>query len=226
MRYQKSSDGAFSLVYVYLAAGEEIRIESGSMVYHNGQVELEGRMNSNGSAGVGGALKALGRSMTSGEGFFITTARGLTNNGYLALAPGKIGPVYELPIGQTQWYVNDGAFLACDATVSYNMVRQSLGRAAFSGTGGLFVMQTAGYGQMLVSGYGELQEIYLDGSVPFVVDNHHVVAWESTLQYQLQVASGSFGFKTGEGLVNQFHGVGKVLIQTRNASCFYTPTAK
>ena len=30
------------------------------------------------------------------------------------------------------------------------------------------------------------------------------------------VASGTFGFTSGEGLVNRFTGYGKVLIQTRN----------
>ena len=30
------------------------------------------------------------------------------------------------------------------------------------------------------------------------------------------MASGTFGFTTGEGLVNVFHGTGKVYIQSRN----------
>lgn len=226
MRYQKSNDGAFPLVYVNLAMGEEIRIESGAMVYHNGQVELQGKMNSNGAGGVGGALKALGRSMTSGESFFQTTARGVTNNGYIALAPRGSGQIRELQIGQTQWCLNDGAFLACDPSVTYQMVRQSLGHAIFSGTGGLFVMHTQGTGQMLVSAYGDIQEIVLNGTVPLVVDNTHVVAWESTLNYQLEVASGMFGFTTGEGLVNRFQGVGRILIQTRSALSVYQPSSK
>ena len=51
---------------------------------------------------------------------------------------------------------------------------------------------------------------------PLVVDNEHVVAWEADLEYHIEVASGMFGFTTGEGLVNTFNGSGRVYIQTRN----------
>ncbi len=79
-------------------------------------------------------------------------------------------------------------------------------------------METAGQGTMLVNGFGDIVEIDLDGSSPFVVDNFHVVAWESTLAYNIKAASGMFGFTTGEGVVNEFVGKGKLLIQTRNIS--------
>ena len=75
MNYKLSNEGAFPLVIVDLGNGEEIKTESGAMVYHNGKVLLEGKMNSNGSTGLGGLLKAAARSMVSGEGFFITTAK-------------------------------------------------------------------------------------------------------------------------------------------------------
>lgn len=39
---------------------------------------------------------------------------------------------------------------------------------------------------------------------------------KSKLDYEIKIASGTFGFTTGEGLVNEFHGNGKVYIQSRN----------
>ncbi|MBT8846585.1 TIGR00266 family protein, partial [Lactobacillus delbrueckii subsp. bulgaricus] len=48
------------------------------------------------------------------------------------------------------------------------------------------------------------------------IDNEHVIAWDANLDYDIKVASGMFGFTSGEGLVNHFTGDGKVLIQTRN----------
>ena len=77
-------------------------------------------------------------------------------------------------------------------------------------------METTGTGSMLVSAYGDILELPVNNSSPLVVDNVHVVAWSSNLDYQIKVASGTFGFTTGEGLVNEFHGAGTVLIQTRN----------
>lgn len=221
MKYEISNSGPFPLVHLDLSQGEEVRIENGAMVYHNGKVRLDGKMNSGGTGGLGGALKALGRSMVSGESFFITTAVGLADGAKIALAPGSVGQIMELEVGQKQYRLNDKAFLASDSSVSYSMISQGLGKAVFGGTGGLFVMETNGTGKMLVNGYGDIVEMTLDGSQPLVVDNYHVIAWETTLNYQIKAASGMVGFTSGEGLVNEFSGVGKVLIQTRNAVGLY-----
>lgn len=216
MRYQISKDTMFPVVELQMQQGEKLRLERGCMVYHNGAVQLEGKMNSNGAGGLGGALKAIGRSVTSNESFFITTATALAPNAVLGIAPGCPGQVRELQLGAQQWRLNDGAFLACDESVSYNMVRQSIGKAFFGGTGGLFVMETAGSGSMLINSYGDLLEFQVEPGRPFVADNTHVVAWTAGLNYELRVASGTFGFKTGEGLVNEFNGSGTVLLQSRN----------
>ena len=216
MNYRLTQSTAFPLVEVTLARGEEIQIEHGSMVYHSGDVTLEGKMNSGGSGGLGGFVKAVGRSMVSGESFFITRARGMNDGARIALAPGTPGAIRELQLGAQQWRIRDQAFLACDGGVSYEMKRQSFGKAVFGGTGGFFIMESRGTGIMLVNSYGDIQEINLNGAAPFVVDNTHVVAWSTSLNYNIKVASGTFGFTTGEGLVNEFYGHGTILIQTRN----------
>lgn len=215
MNYTVTDSKVFPLIEVTLQPGEQIRLERGAMVYHNGEVSLEGKMNSN-SGGIGGIVKAVGRSMTSGESMFITTATGNAPNAKIGLAPDAPGQIRELQLGATQWRLNDKVFLACDAGVQYVMKRQSVGKALFGGTGGFFVMETSGTGTMLINSYGDIMEFKLDGTKPFVVDNTHVVAWSANLQYELKIASGTFGFTTGEGVVNEFHGTGTVLLQTRN----------
>jgi len=216
MNYTITESTAFPIAEVTLSSGEEIQIENGSMVYHTGGVTLEGKMNSGGGGGLGGLMKAVGRSLVSGESFFITRAKGLNDGAKIALAPSSPGMIRELQIGAQQWRINDSAFLASDSGVSYEMKRQSFGKAMFGGTGGFFVMESKGTGSMLINSYGDILELQVDGSTPLVVDNTHVVAWSSTLNYNIKVASGTFGFKTGEGLVNEFQGTGTVLIQTRN----------
>lgn len=216
MQYKMTENTVFPLVEVDLRTGESIQLESGAMVYHNGEINLEGKMNSNGKSGLGGAIRALGRSMSSGESFFITKASGLTDTAKVALAPATPGAIKELQVGSEHWRLNTGAFLACDASVSYNMKRQKLSGAIFGGTGGLFVMETSGSGSLLINSYGDIVEIHLDGTKPFLVDNQHVVAWSESLDYNIKVASGIFGFTTGEGVVNEFHGTGTIMIQTRN----------
>ncbi|EOT43699.1 MULTISPECIES: TIGR00266 family protein [Enterococcus] len=220
MKYNLSSTSVFPLVDITLQKGEEVQIEPGSMVYHNGLVTLEGHMNSNGKKGLGGMVRALGRSLSSGESFFITKVRGDAEDAKVTIAPSTPGTIRELPIGPTQWRLNTGAFLASESSVSYTMQRQKLEGALLGGTGGLFVMETAGEGMMLINGYGDLVEITMDGNQQFVVDNEHVLAWSKSLDYHIEFASGTFGFKTGEGLVNRFSGQGKIIIQSRNIEAF------
>ncbi len=69
MNYTISANNTFPVVQIALQQDETIQIESGSMIYHNGLVELSGHMNSNGKRGLGGLMSAIGRSMTSGESF-------------------------------------------------------------------------------------------------------------------------------------------------------------
>ena len=109
-----------------------------------------------------------------------------------------------------------GVLGAIGRSVSYEMKSQSVGKALFGGSGGFFVMHTFGQGDVMVSAFGDILEIDVDEDHPITIDNEHVVAWDDSLNYEIKVASGTFGFTTGEGLVNAFHGNGKVYIQTRN----------
>lgn len=215
MNYKITGDSDCPLVQVTLRADETIKIENGSMVYVV-DVALEGKMNS-GKKGIGGFLGAIGRSLTSGESFFITHATGTTNNGVIGIAPPTPGKIQVLQVGgSAQYRLNTGAFLACDEGVEYVMKSQDVGKALLGGTGGLFVMETQGTGDVLVSAFGDLLKLQVTPDRPVTIDNEHVVAWDASLEYHIRAASGTFGFTTGEGFVNEFHGNGTVLIQTRN----------
>ena len=201
MRFVLTGDSDCPIARLALSRGESVKIENGSMVYSRG-VEISGGLNSK-KKGLGGVLGAIGRSITSGESMFITTATGAVDDGEIAIAPPIPGKIVNLQVGgQQQYRLNTGAFLACDATLDYTMVNQGLGRAVFGGTGGLFVMETNGTGTILVSAFGDILSLDVTPESPLVVDNEHVVAWDASLNYNIQVASGMFGFTTGEGVVN------------------------
>lgn len=215
MRYRILGDSDNPLLEVALVQNEMIRLERGAMVYMQ-DVRLEGKLNAN-SGGIGGMFKALGRSLSSGESVFISEATGTSNDGLIGIAPAVTGCIRHLDVGAKQYHLNTGAFLACDASVQYHMIAQKgVGKVLFGGTGGLFVMETSGSGDLFVNAFGDMMELEVRPGRPLVIDNGHVVAWDSTLDYQIRIASGTFGFKSGEGLVNEFKGSGKVLIQTRN----------
>lgn len=225
MKYEFVGGTFAPLVKIKLDKGSKVKIERGSMVYKR-DVELNGKLNSN-SKGLGGLMGAIGRSITSGESMFITEAIGQTNDSEIGISPSNIGKIEKLVVGKgVQYRLNTGAYLASDENVSYNMVRQNISKAFFSGTGGLFVMETSGFGDILIASFGDIMELEVTPDKPLVVDNSHVLAWSHDLDYTIDIASGTFGFKTGEGLVNTFRGSGKVLIQTRNIQSLALDIAK
>jgi len=146
------SNMQFPLVELSLNQGETVFIQRGSMVYHTPNVTLNTQLNASGS-GLGRFVKAVGRSMVSGESTFITQAVAQSDNGYLALAPDAPGQVIPLQLGEKQYRLNDGAFLALDGTAYYTMERQSVGKALFGGQGGFFVMTTQGQGTLLANAF-------------------------------------------------------------------------
>ena len=148
---------------------------------------------------------------------FISEATGTSNEALIGIAPSVTGCIRHLEVGAKQYRLNTGAFLACDSGVQYHMIAQKgVGKVLFGGTGGLFVMETSGRGNLFVNAFGDMMELEVRPGRSLVIDNGHVVAWDSTLNYQIRIASGTFGFKSGEGLVNEFSGSGRVLVQTRN----------
>ena len=215
MDYRMLGDSDCPLVEITLRQDETVRVESGAMAYM-ADVEIEGKLNSK-KSGLGGLFGAIGRSLTSGESMFITEARGKANGAIIGIAPAIPGKVIALEVGGSKQYrLNTAAFLASDEGVDYVMKKQALGKAIFGGTGGLFVMETEGEGEVLVSAFGDLLELEVSDDRPLIIDNEHVVAWDRDLDYHLEIASGTFGITTGEGIVNHFRGNGKVYIQTRN----------
>jgi uncharacterized protein (AIM24 family) len=62
-----------------------------------------------------------------------------------------------------------------------------------------------------------------------IIDNSHVVAWDSTLHYEVSITTGtSGGFlgnlinsqTSGEGIVLRFSGRGKIYVCSRNRAAF------
>ena len=214
MNLELVGDAGSQLAKIHLGNGEVAKIENGAMVYMQ-DVKLEGKLNSS-KKGLGGLLGAIGRSLVSNESMFITQVVGTAPDGVVAIAPSVPGKIAKLEVGAKQYRLNDGAFFACDDSVNYKMQKQNISQAVFGGSGGLFVMETEGQGDLLISAFGDLIEVECTPVKPITIDNEHVVAWDASLNYSIEVASGTFGFTTGEGLVNKFTGSGKILIQTRN----------
>ncbi|KHE30895.1 hypothetical protein NH13_00065 [Lactobacillus acidophilus] len=219
MNYSIDKQMQFPLVDIELEPGEKVFIQRGSMVYHSTSIKLNTKVNGTGS-GIGKLIRAVGRSITSGESFWITEAQASRTTGKLAIAPALPGEVLPLKLGKEQYRINDGKFLAMDGSASYSMKKQSVGRAIFSGTCGFFVMTTSGEGTVLCNAYGSIKKITLNND-EITIDNNHVVAWSTGLDYDIHFDNGFIqSIGTGEGIVNTFKGSGEVYIQSLNLETF------
>ena len=219
MNFTIENNSQFPFVEIALDKGEKAYIQRGGMVYHSPSVKLNTKLNAKGS-GLGKLVKAVGRSMVSGESTFITEATSEVDGGVLALAPNVPGQVMALEIGDHQYRLNDGAFLALDGSAFYTMERESFGRALFGGQGGFFVMTTEGEGTLLVNAFGAIKKIELQDQ-EMTIDNAHVVAWSKELTYDIHLENGFLqSVGTGEGVVNTFRGTGEIYVQSLNVETF------
>lgn len=158
--------------------------------------------------------------MVLGESTFITQVFAWSNNAYLALVPDSPGQVIPLYLGEKQYRLNDGTFLALDGTAYYTMEIQSIGKAHFGVQGGFFVMTTQGQGTLLANAYGSIKQIELNNQ-EVTIDNAHVVARSQTLDYNIHLENGFWqSIGTGEGVVNTFRGTGEIYIQSLNLQTF------
>ncbi|MCZ7681226.1 MAG: AIM24 family protein [Sandaracinaceae bacterium] len=73
-------------------------------------------------------------------------------------------------------------------------------------------------GQVLVGAFGGIQELHCNDDM--VIDTGHLVAWDATLNYSIGKSGSGWiaSWLSGEGLVCNFSGQGRIWIQSRNAS--------
>ncbi len=145
------------------------------------------------------------------------------------LSPTLPGAIQVLEVGAISYSITDGAFVAAESGVTLNVRTQSLGTAMFGQTGGFFICEASGVGKLAVSGFGSSFVLDVEPGKDIIIDNAHVVAWDSALHHEISVTtqqSGGFlgslvnSVTSGEGMVLKFSGKGKVIICSRNRENF------
>jgi uncharacterized protein (TIGR00266 family) len=206
-------------LHVAMRRGDKIFCESNAMVMMEDPLELKGRLQ-------GGLMQSLLRRFANEESLFQQHIEAVRGDGDCLLSAALDGDMQILDVGATQYLLIDGAFVAAHDSVEVKArLNSSLGGAFFGNTGGFLVMETSGQGQVVVAGCGTLFEIEVEPNKEIVIDNGHVVCWDSRLNYSLSVStsqsSGLLGnlmnsVMSGEGMVLRFSGKGKVVICSRN----------
>ncbi|MCC8988098.1 MAG: TIGR00266 family protein [Candidatus Contendobacter sp.] len=209
-------------LHVSLNKGERIYCESDAMVMMEDTLDLTGKM-------TGGLGSALMRRFANGESFFQQHIEATRGAGDCLLSPVLPGTIQVLEVGATRYMLSDGAFVAAESGVDLRVRSQSLGNALFAQSGGFFVGEATGKGQLAVSGFGSGFMLDVEPGKDVIIDNSHVVAWDSQLHYEISVPGQQGGgllsrmlnsVTSGEGIVLRFSGRGRVVICSRNRNAF------
>lgn len=116
-------------------------------------------------------------------------------------------------------FVQSGSFIACTPEITVDTAWGGA-RSFFSGEG-LFLLKCEGAGDLFVSSYGAIHAVQLAAGQQYVVDTGHMVAFEGTMTYNVRAAGGvKETFLSGEGLVCDFMGPGRLYLQTRSMDAF------
>lgn len=214
-------------LHVSLQQGEKVICESNAMVMMETTLDLKGKI-------TGGIGSAIMRRLANEESFFQQHIEAVRGAGDCLLSPTLPGAMQVIEVGARQYMLNDGAFVAAASGVALNVRTQNLGNALFAQSGGFFITETSGAGQVVVSGFGSMSTLEVQPGRDVVIDNAHVVAWDSSLRYEVSVTTGGGGFlsnlvnsqTSGEGVVLRFSGQGKVLVCSRNRDAFLAWTQR
>ena len=214
------------LLHAHLDRGDTLFCESGAMVAMDERLSLSGKAR-------GGVLSSIGRKLLNDESFFQQKIEAKMGEGNVLLSPALPGAVRVLDVGiGHQYTIADGCYLANTDGVELSIGTQGIGKAIFASTGsglkGFFTMKTGGIGQVAVSGFGALAEVEVTEDTPIIIDNGHLVAWDSTLKYELAMNLAHKGFMgtmvesitAGTIVVLKFTGRGKIIVCTRNREDF------
>lgn len=202
----------FSYVRINLKKGQTIQCEGGTMIYFDPTLEISTKKASK------GFFKSLKRAL-AGETFFMNTFEA-HEDGYLGLAPAFPGDLMHIPLEKKDsWILFSGSFVA--SSVHFDTETNFLGlkRSFFGGERAFFLKIEAleSSGDLFIGAMGAFHEITLADRQIFNCDNGHLVAMESTVSFDIKKVGGlKSTFLSGEGLVAQLTGPGRVIMQSRN----------
>jgi len=199
------------LVEIELDPREAVRAEVGTMTYMENGIEMQ-------TGTGGGILKGLKRAIT-GESFFITSFVNNSNQrtrvAFAAPYPGKIVPINLGEVGG-RFICQKDSFLCAAQGIDIEIAfTKRIGAGLFGGEG--FILQRlVGEGMAFAHAGGTVIERDLAPGETLRVDTGCLVAFATTVDYDIQFVG---GFKNalfgGEGLfLARLTGPGKVYLQS------------
>jgi uncharacterized protein (TIGR00266 family) len=211
--YETVHSPSFSALIFSLKQGQSVVAEAGAMMYMHRSIEIQTTKRSK------GFMKSLATSMLGGESFFVNTFTATSGPGKLALVGPTMGDIKELDVSRQGMVLQSGAYLASTPNVQTDTKWQGL--KGFLSERDIVMLHISGQGSVWVSTFGGIVEMDLKPGETLAVDTGHLVAFPDTMQFSVRRVGGwKSTFLSGEGIVSDLTGPGKVLMQTRHLPAF------
>ena len=202
---------AFTMATLRLAGGEQVRVEAGSMLGMSQGIAIETGM-------TGGLFRSLTRSLLGGESFFQNTYTAPAQGGSVAVAPPLPGDLFALDLTEPL-LVQSGSYVASEMGVDVDTTWG--GARGFFSSEGFILLRATGAGKLVLSSYGAIHEMVLGEGERYTLDTGHLVAFSAAIGFQVRAVGGlASTLFSGEGLVVDLTGPGRILLQTRSQDQF------
>ncbi|BAQ65836.1 TIGR00266 family protein [Geminocystis sp. NIES-3709] len=209
MKYKIEYRPAFATIFVTLEPGERIIAEAGAMVSMDADVFMSTQFS-------GGLIPALMRKFFGGESLFVNVFHNKTRQPLnVVLSQSVIGDIEVLKLEGKTVCLQPGAYIAHAGGAKMGV--RWAGFASWFAGEGLFKLQFSGKGRVLFGSYGGITKKEISGE--FIVDNSHLVAYDSSIQMNIALSGNILASLTsGEGFVNKLKGRGTIYLQSRSVS--------
>ncbi len=214
LEYEIKATPTFSIVEIALKHGEQVVAESGAMIWMDQTISLK-------TSSKGGVMSGLKRKLLTKESFFQNTFTAEKGLGKIGFAPSYVGDMQRVDVKpEMPWIVSGGAYVCASVGVKTDSKWQGFKKALLSREGGFFLHASAEVpSDMWVSAYGGFRVFDLQAGESIVVDTGHLVSMELSASYNVRRIGGIKSLvASGEGMVMDVTGPGKVITQTRAPS--------
>lgn len=215
MKYEIIGDTMPAIEVVFDAPGEGMYTQSGGMAWMTEGVEMS-------TNAKGGLMKGIGR-MFAGESLFMASYKAERAGAMIAFASTVAGRIIPLDVGATGGMIcQKGAFLCAEESVNLSVTFTKKFSAGLFGGEGFILEDLSGEGIAFLEIDGDMVEKNLQPGEVLKVDTGNVVAFDRSVQYEIQTVKGLGNiFFGGEGLfLTRLVGPGRVILQTQNIAEF------
>ena len=152
--------------------------------------------------------------MLGGESFFVNEFVAQEDGCRLGVTGNVLGDIEMIRV-DGEYIVQSGSYVASTGDITLDTQWQGFTKGIFGSN--LFMLKTAGSGDMFVDGWGGIRKEQLGDGERMILDNYQLVAMTATARYDIRkhgnLKTTLFG---GEALVIEIAGPGTVYYQTKN----------